>query len=141
MAAPSVTLKEIKRRAVRVGSIILLLMLFGTFGYYLLGHLLGEPVLLWDCLYMTVITLTTVGYGEVIPVADTEAGRLFSVLLILSGAGILFYALSSLSVMVMEGVLQGAWERWRMEREISKMSNGSGKITGDIISGGGTHDL
>ncbi len=137
MAAPSVTLQEIKRQAVRVGSIIGLLMLVGTLGYCLLGHLLEEPAPLLDCLYMTVITLTTVGYDEVIPVADTEVGRLFSVLLILSGAGILFYSLSSLSVMVMEGVLQGAWERWRMEREIAKMRNhyiicGVGRV-GEVI--------
>lgn len=137
MAAPLVTLQEIKRQAVRVGSIIGLLMLFGTLGYHLLGHSLRKPTSLLDCLYMTVITLTTVGYSEAIPVANTEAGRLFSVLLILSGAGILFYALSSLSVMVMEGVLQGAWERWRMEKEIAKMRNhyivcGVGRV-GEVI--------
>lgn len=70
---------------------------------------------------MTVITLATVGYGEVIPVAVTQGGRFFSTVLILSGVGILLYALTTFSVMVLEGVLQGAWERWRMEKEIARM--------------------
>lgn len=77
-------------------------------GYYLLGLLMGYPASLLNCLYMTVITLTTVGYGEVIPVAQTEVGRLFSVLLILSGVGVLLYALSSLGLLLLEGTFQGA---------------------------------
>lgn len=112
-------------------------MLLGTLGYYLLGIQLGKPAGLLDCLYMTIITLSTVGYSEVVPAAQTEVGRLFSVLLILSGVGVIFYALTNFALLLLEGTIQGAWRRWRMEREIAKMSNhyivcGAGRV-GEVI--------
>lgn len=112
-------------------------MLLGTLGYYLLGLQMGKPSGLLDCLYMTIITLSTVGYAEVIPVSRTEVGRLFSILLILSGVGVLFYALTNFAILLLEGTVQGAWGRWRMEREIAKMHNhyivcGAGRV-GEVI--------
>ncbi len=112
-------------------------VVLGTLGYYLLGFMTGKPASIASCLYMTVITLSTVGYSEVIPVARTEIGRLFSILLILTGVGVLFYALTNLAILLLEGTVQGAWRRWRMEREIAKMSNhyivcGAGRV-GEVI--------
>lgn len=69
---------------------------------------MGKPATLLGCLYMTVITLSTVGYAEVIPVSQTEVGRLFSIMLILSGVGVLFYALTNYATLLLEGTIQGA---------------------------------
>jgi len=129
--------KEVWRQVVRIGAALGAFVVLGTLGYYMLGHGLGCPASLLDCLYMTIITLSTVGYGEVIPVAKTEAGRLFSILLILSGAGVLLYALTNFAILLMEGTMQGAWGRWRMERQIAKMNNhyivcGAGRV-GEVI--------
>ena len=81
--------KEVWRQVVRIGAALGAFVLLGTLGYYLLGHSLGRPASLLDCLYMTIITLSTVGYAETIPVAKTEAGRLFTILLILSEESVL----------------------------------------------------
>ncbi len=66
---------------------VLGVFLFGTFGYYLLGH--GQVSLL-DSIYMTSITLTTVGYGEIFPLDD--AGRWFTTVLMWAGMGAMVYA-------------------------------------------------
>ncbi|MCA9803557.1 MAG: potassium channel protein [Cyanobacteria bacterium HKST-UBA02] len=68
---------------------LLLLVVFGTVGFMLVEH--------WsflDSLYMTVITLTTVGYGEVYPL-DTN-GKIYAVVLILIGAGVVLYILGDM---------------------------------------------
>ncbi len=130
--------QQVWQQVIRIGAVLGLFVLLGTFGYYLLGLYFGHPAGLLDCLYMTVITLTTVGYGEVVPVATTDAGRLFSTLLILSGVGVLLYSLSSLGILFVEGTLKGAWERWRMERTIERLQNhyivcGAGRV-GEVIA-------
>src|SRR5205809_141014 len=56
----------------------------GTIGYVLI-----EGLSVVDALYLTVATLTTVGYGDVVP--HTTAGRLFTIVLILSGVGTALY--------------------------------------------------
>ena len=61
--------------------------LLGTGGYYVLGH--GKVSLL-DSIYMTSITLTTVGYGEIFPLDDT--GRWFTTALMWAGMGAMVYA-------------------------------------------------
>lgn len=129
--------RQVWQQFIRVGAALGLFVLLGTFGYYLLGLQLGKPASLLSCLYMTVITLSTVGYAEVIPVSQTEVGRLFSIILILSGVGVIFYALTNYAILLLEGTIQGAWWRWRMEREIAKMSNhyivcGAGRV-GEVI--------
>ena len=58
----------------------LFLVTFGTIGFYILG---GNNWTWVDSIYMTVITLSTVGYGEVYPL--TNAGKIWSVLVIIFG--------------------------------------------------------
>lgn len=129
--------KQVWQQLIRVGAALAVFVLLGTLGYYLLGLRVGLPASLLDCLYMTIITLSTVGYAEIIPAAKTEAGRLFSILLILSGVGVLFYALTNFAILLLEGTIQGAWGRWRMEKEIARMKGhyivcGAGRV-GEVI--------
>ncbi|PJF40124.1 MAG: potassium channel protein [Phototrophicales bacterium] len=63
-------------------------VLVGTAGYMLIE---GWNII--DALYMTVITLTTVGFGEIRPLS--ESGRIFTIGLILAGVGLITYGLSS----------------------------------------------
>ncbi|TET53527.1 MAG: two pore domain potassium channel family protein, partial [Actinobacteria bacterium] len=59
--------------------VILLIVIFiGTFGYWFI-----EPISLLDALYMTVITISTVGFREVVPLS--AAGKVFTIFLILFG--------------------------------------------------------
>jgi len=99
-------------------AMILGLILAGSTGYYLLFH--GEHPFL-DCLYMTVISLSTVGYGEVLPVRSTPAVQMFTMGLIVFGVGILGYSVTNLSAYVLEGRLGGDLRRKRMEKMIAAL--------------------
>src|SRR5690242_20378638 len=68
------------------------------------GYMLIEGMSLIDAVYMTVITITTVGYGEVRPL-DTN-GRIFTMLLILTGVGTAYYAFAAVTEMVVGGQLR-----------------------------------
>lgn len=81
--------RERLRRLAAIGGLLATLLLTGTLGYYVIE---GWSVL--DAAYMTVITLSTVGFGEVYPLSTT--GRAFTILLVLGGVGAATYALSSL---------------------------------------------
>lgn len=74
----------------------------------------------FDSLYMTVITLGTVGYGETHPLSHN--GRVFTIFMILFGIGVLTYALSTLTAFIVEGELNDILRRRRMEAKIKKLS-------------------
>lgn len=88
----------------------------GTAGYVLIA---GMPVL--DALYMTVITMSTVGYREVHEL--DAAGRIFTMALILGSIGIVFYSVTRLAREAIEGEFQRAFGRRRVERQIAQMSH------------------
>ena len=73
----------------------------------------------FDSLYMTVITLATVGYGETHPLSPS--GRLFTIFLILLGVGALTYAVTAVTTFVVEGALTDVLGRRRMEAEIARL--------------------
>src|SRR5215218_9848906 len=73
-----------------------------------------------DALYMTVITVTTVGYKEVHELDTT--GRLWTMTLLITGVGTLFYAAVSSVELVVEGAVGGYFQRRRMRAELSKLN-------------------
>ena len=89
------------------------IFLIGSFGYVFL-----EGWSFFEGFYMTVITLTTVGYGEVRPL--TQTGRTFTIMLIFLGVGFMFYVVSAIAQVVVEGQLRDVFGRRRLEREIRK---------------------
>ena len=93
------------------------IILIGTLGYMLL---LGWPFL--DALYMTIISVTTVGYKEVHDLSDAPVGRVWTMLLLLTGVGTLFYAAVSFVELVVEGTVRGYFGRRRVKAEIDKLS-------------------
>lgn len=86
----------------------------GTFGYHRLGLTAGEA------LYQTVITITTVGYGEIGAVTDSY--RVFTVVLILCGVGTALYTLGVLIESLFEGRLDVEIRRRRMQKQIDRLS-------------------
>src|SRR5438270_13313661 len=95
-----------------------LLVVVGTVGYYAL-----EPAYsLFDALYMTIITLTTVGYEEVHYPLSTR-GRAFTILLLLGGVFTLFYTATELLRIVVSGEVQQLLGRQRMERSLAALNN------------------
>lgn len=101
---------NLQRRALQqlavAGSVLTALLVIGTAGYHWLEGL--SPI---DATYLTVITLSTVGFGEVKPL--TPLGRLFTIGLIIGGAGIAAYLLSSAAELILSTDLRQAWERRR----------------------------
>jgi voltage-gated potassium channel len=85
-----------------------------------LGYMVFEGWSLTDALYMTVITLTTVGYREVRPL--DESGQLWTMLLLITGVGTLFYAAVSSVELVVEGTVRGYFGRRRVKAAIRKLS-------------------
>jgi voltage-gated potassium channel len=101
-----------------------------------LGYVWVEGWNFFDALYMTVTTLTTVGYAEVHPL--DEAGRIYNMLLILAGMGVLFYILGSLARVLVEGELHAVMGKRRLIKHIKKLKNhyilcGYGRI-GEVIA-------
>lgn len=90
------------------------LVALGTIGYMVL-----EGWSFSDALFMAVTTITTVGYGEVRPL--TERGRAFTIVLLLVGLAALWYGLSVLVSVVVEGELGTRWGARRMERQLQEV--------------------
>lgn len=101
----------------RVGlgiAIVLLLTLLGTAGYMMI-----EGMSFIDALYMTVITITTVGYQEVKPL-DTE-GRLFTIVIIFVGVGTAYYVFAAITEVVVGGQLREFVGKNAMDRKIQHL--------------------
>ena len=109
---------SIRRRILTASMLMALISVTGTAGLYIIGG--GEWGLL-DCAYMVAITLTTVGYGEVIPIRSEPMAMIFMMVLMLSGVGVLLYFVSTFTAFVVEGELHQLLRRRRMNRSISKL--------------------
>lgn len=93
-------------------ALVLSAVVMGTLGYHLL-----EGWSLFDSLYMTVITLATIGYGETHQL-DT-VGRIFTVVLIIFGTGVMGYGISSLTLLLFQGDLPHYLRVRKMDKLIS----------------------
>jgi len=103
------------RIAIAVAGITILTVL-GTVGYMVV-----ERMSFIDALYMTIITISTVGYGEVKPL--DESGRIFTILLIILGVGTAFYLLATMTEVIIEGQLGAYLGARGMMRKIHHLKN------------------
>ncbi len=93
----------------------------GSSGYYVLGDGRWSVI---DCLYMTVITLATVGYGETLPgYHEVPYIREYTMVLIVGGIGAFVYFASNLTATIIEGDLRAALKKTRMRKQIAKMKD------------------
>jgi len=91
------------------------LILGGTLGYVLIEG--AHP---FDALFMTVITITTIGYEEYVPLSTK--GRIFTIFLALGGVGFFFYILAVFSEIIVKNTVENLWGK-RMEKEIAKLKD------------------
>ena len=108
------------------------LLIFGMIGY---KFLLNVDFI--DAFYMTVITISTVGFGEI--GTTSNASEMFSVLMIFLGVGIVGYAFSTVVAMFVEGKVGDLWKGSKMNKKISALNNhyiicGSGELAEVIIN-------
>ena len=116
------------------GALILLLVVFlvGTTGFKLIG---GESWSLLDSVYMTAITLSTVGYGEVRDLSSRPGARIFAMALIIFGMFSLLYITSTVTAFIVEGDLKNIFWSKQMSKYIDKMKGHF------IVCGGGETGL
>ena len=107
---------NIKRKLIYPVISILGVISFGTIGYTVI-----ENWSLFDSLYMTIITLTTVGYEEVHVLS--KSGRVFSIVLILSGVGSMLYALGVGARVLLEGEIRDILGRKKLTKKIANLKN------------------
>ncbi len=113
-----------------------LFVLFAVFILGVVGYMVIEDWPFFESLYMVVITLSTVGFQEVNPL--TEAGRLFTIGLILCGVGSFAYLVGSFTQILIEGRIQKILGRRRLQKSIEKLTGhtiicGYGRI-GSIVA-------
>lgn len=119
---------SIKRRLYFVLAAIFIVVMVGSTGYYIM---FGGKHKYMDCLYMTVISITSVGYGEVLDITGNIPAQIFTMLLITFGMGVILYGIGTLTALIVEGELSGILRRKKMDKQIQKLNNHY------IVCGGG----
>ncbi len=113
---------------------------FGLFGLIVLagtvGYMAIEGWAAFDALYMTVITLTTVGFLEVHPLSTS--GRVLTMVLVVTGVATFFYLATAFAEYAIGGALTGKLRSRRMERRIQKLTGhyivcGYGRVGEQVI--------
>lgn len=109
------------RKLAFITSVVILIFLVGTLGYYFIEkqHL---DMSLFDAFYLTVITITTIGFGEIAGPLSVE-GRILTICLALSGMGTLLYGMSQITSFLIEGHLKNLLFRRKMNRMVANMEN------------------
>jgi voltage-gated potassium channel len=110
-------LKYLNNKLYRALAIMLMVMGVGVLGY----KFISDSYSWIDALYMTVITTTTVGFGEVHPSGDIE--KLFTIFLILTSIGIYGYVLSVVSEFIAHGRFFEQINKRKMQKKIQKLKN------------------
>jgi len=111
---------------------LLVIIIFGTAGYSLIE---GWSIL--DALYMTVITLSTVGFSELHDLSET--GHIFTILLIVFGAFTVAFILTALAQLVLEGQIQALLGKRKMEKKVRRLKDhiilcGYGRVGREVCS-------
>ena len=109
-----------RRRIFLAIAVFFLVFLVGVAGFKVIG---GEEWSWLDCLYMTVITLSTVGYGEIIDISGNVPARIFVVVFIILCLGTIAFAVSSITSFIVEGELKNILGRKKMEKRISRLKD------------------
>jgi voltage-gated potassium channel len=113
-----ITAQRVFQRFVTPTLALVTVSLIGTVGYKLIG---GPHVSWLDCLYMTFITIATIGYGEIIDLSHSPGGRVFTMAIALVGIGVATYMISTLTAFILEGDMNQAIRRRRMQKSIQAL--------------------
>ncbi|MDY6904021.1 MAG: potassium channel protein [Thermodesulfobacteriota bacterium] len=101
--------------------IILTILSLAVFISGIIGYVIIEHWDFLDALYMTAITLTTVGFGEVHHLSRT--GKIFTTFLIFVGAGFSLYVVGTIAQFVLEGQINKILGRRKLDKKISRLDN------------------
>ncbi len=92
--------------------------LIGMLGYKIIG---GAQLSWMNALYMTFITVATIGFGEIVDLSHSPGGRAFTMVIGLIGIGVTTYLISTLTAFILEGDMNQAIRRRRMQKSIAAL--------------------
>lgn len=123
------------RRIAGALAVFAVIHLLGTAGYLAIAPA-GTSAL--DALYMTFITVSTIGYAEVIDLAGHPGGRLFTMAVAFTGIGTMTFMFSGVTAFMLESDLNRTYRRRRMQAKIDQISDhylvcGAGRIGGYVL--------
>ena len=112
--------------------VLVAIHVIGTLGYLYIG----APTTV-DALYMTFITVATIGYAEIPDLSHNPGGRIFTMFIGFFGIGSTWYLFSTFTAFVLETNLNEAYRRRRMLRTISELKDhyiicGMGRVGGYV---------
>src|SRR6185295_2728691 len=110
---------------------VLIVMGFGAVGFHLIE---GWSIL--DSLYASTQTVTTVGYGDLAPA--TRNGRLFAMVFMLAGVGVVLYALTATVHAIVQSELVATFGERRQSKKMGKLRNhfivcGAGRVGSHLV--------
>jgi voltage-gated potassium channel len=109
--------QEVSSLTLKIGvGVLVSLIVVGTVGYRLIE---GWEII--DCLYMTIITIATVGFKEVGPLST--GGKIFTMALIVTSLGSLAYVGTSIARFVFDGDLTNYIKTYKVDKKIAKLKN------------------
>jgi len=111
---------ELKREGFRSVQFAIIL-LAGIVLIGIIGFIFFENYSLLDAIYMTIITMSTVGYGEVEPLSNE--GQIFTTFLIIFSFGIFAYAITTLTRYIVDGIFRHYFMDAKIKNRISKLKN------------------
>lgn len=106
------------RQQLRLAGLMLLFVVTGAVAGYML---LGDHVGLLDALYMAVVTLAGVGYGEIVKTDFNPLLRIFNMFVIVIGVGTMVYVFSVFTAFLVEGEITSLFWRRKMQKRISEL--------------------
>lgn len=104
------------KKSITAALMLCAILVFGAVGYMFI-----EDSTFVDGLYMTLITISTVGYGEVVHLSPE--GRFFTMVLILIGVGFVMFVFGKITEAVVEGGLQAVYGRIHMKKKVADLSD------------------
>ena len=99
------------------------LILLSFIALHMLAMVVFEGLSAWQAFWLTLTTLTTVGYGETLPIRDDPMAQMLAMGLMVGGMGVVIYFASTLTAFIVEGDLLDLLRRRRMERTIRGLSD------------------
>lgn len=111
-------LRRIYRRLLYPTAGFFVILGIGTVGYSLIG---GPQTSTIDALYMTFITVATIGYGEIIDLGHSPGGRVFTMAIATAGILNFTYMMSAITALIVEGDINKALRRRTMQKSIDRV--------------------
>jgi len=99
---------------------LIIVTLAGSFGYYLISDGRWDFI---DCLYMTLITISTVGYREAVDIQSVPSAKIYTMVLIVAGMAAWLFFLTSLTAFLVEGEILQVFRRKRMTNKLNRIKN------------------